>query len=75
MFEEEITVGRQVRNLAGRCRAGWPLPDRRGSLADNERTSEDEFDRLYRVNVKGVYLRSQAAVPVMVRLDGGVLNQ
>ena len=38
-----------------------------------ERTSEDEFDRLYRVNVKGVYLCSQAAVPVMVQQGGGVI--
>jgi 2-keto-3-deoxy-L-fuconate dehydrogenase len=38
-----------------------------------ERTPEPEFDRLYRVNVKGVYLCSQAAVPVMVRQGGGVI--
>jgi 2-keto-3-deoxy-L-fuconate dehydrogenase len=38
-----------------------------------ECTPEDEFDRLYRVNVKGVYLCSQAAVPVMVRQGGGVI--
>ena len=38
-----------------------------------ERTSEEEFDRLYRVNVKGVYLCSQAAIPVMVRQGGGVI--
>jgi 2-keto-3-deoxy-L-fuconate dehydrogenase len=38
-----------------------------------ERTPEDEFDRLYRVNVKGVYLCSRAAVPVMVRQGGGVI--
>ncbi len=38
-----------------------------------ERTPEDEFDRLYRVNVKGVYLCCQAAVPVMVRQGGGVI--
>ena len=38
-----------------------------------ERTPEDEFDRLYRVNVKGGYLGSQAAVPVMVRQGGGVI--
>ena len=38
-----------------------------------ERTAEDDFDRLYRVNVKGVYLCSQAAVPVMVEQGGGVI--
>jgi 2-keto-3-deoxy-L-fuconate dehydrogenase len=38
-----------------------------------ERTPEDDFDRLYRVNVKGVYLCSQAAVPVMVGQGGGVI--
>ena len=38
-----------------------------------ERTSEDDFDRLYRVNVKGVYLCTQSAVPVMVRQGGGVI--
>ena len=38
-----------------------------------EHTPEDEFDRLYRVNVKGVYLCSQAAIPVMVRQGGGVV--
>jgi NAD(P)-dependent dehydrogenase (short-subunit alcohol dehydrogenase family) len=38
-----------------------------------ERTPESEFDRVYRVNVKGVYLCTQAAVPVMVRQGGGVV--
>lgn len=38
-----------------------------------ERTPEDEFDRLYRVNVKGVFLCSRAAVPVMVGQGGGVI--
>ena len=38
-----------------------------------ERTSEDDLDRLYRVNVKGVFLCTQAAVPVMVRQGGGVI--
>jgi len=38
-----------------------------------EQTPEEDFDRLYRVNVKGVYLCSQAAVPVMVRQGGGVI--
>jgi NAD(P)-dependent dehydrogenase (short-subunit alcohol dehydrogenase family) len=38
-----------------------------------ERTAETEFDRLYRVNVKGVFLCTRAAVPVMVRQGGGVI--
>ena len=38
-----------------------------------EETPEADFDRLYRVNVKGVYLCSRAAVPVMVRQGGGVI--
>ena len=38
-----------------------------------ERTSEDDLDRLYRVNVKGVFLCTRAAMPVMVRQGGGVV--
>lgn len=38
-----------------------------------EQTLEEDFDRLYRVNVKGVYLCTQAAVPQMVRQGGGVI--
>jgi NAD(P)-dependent dehydrogenase (short-subunit alcohol dehydrogenase family) len=38
-----------------------------------EQTPEAEFDRLYRVNVKGVYLCSRAVLPLMVRQGGGVI--
>jgi NAD(P)-dependent dehydrogenase (short-subunit alcohol dehydrogenase family) len=38
-----------------------------------ERTAEEDFDRVFRVNVKGVYLCAQAAVPVMLRQGGGVI--
>ena len=38
-----------------------------------EQTSEEDFDRLYRVNVKGVFLCSQAALPVMLCDKGGVI--
>ena len=36
-------------------------------------TSEADMDRLYAVNVKGVYLCSQAAIPRMVDAGGGVI--
>jgi len=36
-------------------------------------TPEEDFDRLYRVNVKGVFLCAKAAVPVMLRQGGGVI--
>jgi 3-oxoacyl-[acyl-carrier protein] reductase len=34
---------------------------------------EDEFDRVFAVNVKGVFLFSQAVAPVMARNGGGVI--
>ena len=36
-------------------------------------TPEEDFDRLFRVNVKGVFLCTQAAIPIMLRQGGGVL--
>ncbi|MFH1330740.1 MAG: SDR family oxidoreductase [Actinomycetota bacterium] len=41
-----------------------------GRAAD---TSEEDFDRLYRVNVKGVYLCTKAALPVLIEAGGGVI--
>jgi 2-keto-3-deoxy-L-fuconate dehydrogenase len=38
-----------------------------------ETTAEADFDQLYRVNVKGVFLCSQAALPIMLRQGGGVI--
>jgi NAD(P)-dependent dehydrogenase (short-subunit alcohol dehydrogenase family) len=38
-----------------------------------ENTTEADFDRLYRVNVKGVYLCAQAGVRIMLRQGGGVI--
>ncbi len=35
--------------------------------------SEDEFDRIYAVNVKAIYLATLAAVPVMEQRGGGVI--
>ena len=38
-----------------------------------ENTSEADFDRIYSVNVKGVYLCSQAGIKLMLRDGGGVI--
>jgi 2-keto-3-deoxy-L-fuconate dehydrogenase len=38
-----------------------------------EHTDEADFDRLYRVNVKGVYLCSRAALTLMLSRGGGVI--
>jgi NAD(P)-dependent dehydrogenase (short-subunit alcohol dehydrogenase family) len=38
-----------------------------------ETTAPDDMDRLYRVNVFGVYLCSHAIVPIMLRQGGGVI--
>jgi 2-keto-3-deoxy-L-fuconate dehydrogenase len=38
-----------------------------------ETTTEADLDRLYRVNVKGVHLCTQAALPLMLRGGGGVI--
>jgi len=38
-----------------------------------EQTDEADMDRLYAVNVKGVYLCARAAVPIMTAQGGGVI--
>ncbi|HXI26818.1 MAG TPA: glucose 1-dehydrogenase [Vicinamibacterales bacterium] len=38
-----------------------------------ERTDEADLDRLYRVNIKGVYVCARAALPIMVAQGGGVI--
>jgi 2-keto-3-deoxy-L-fuconate dehydrogenase len=38
-----------------------------------EQTTPDDLDRLYRVNVVGVYLCARAAIPVMLRQGAGVI--
>ena len=62
-------------DIVGRARRLDILVNNAGvaHVGNIERTSEDDFDRLYRVNVKGVFLCTQAAVPVMVRQGGGVV--
>jgi len=38
-----------------------------------EQTTPEDFDRLYRVNVFGVYLCARAVVPIMLNQGGGVI--
>ena len=38
-----------------------------------ETTSEADFDRVYRVNVKGMFLSTQAALPIILKGGGGVI--
>jgi NAD(P)-dependent dehydrogenase (short-subunit alcohol dehydrogenase family) len=38
-----------------------------------ETTTEADFDRVYRVNVKGMYLSTQAALPIILKGGGGVI--
>lgn len=44
-----------------------------GFVGNLEQTSEDDFDRLYQVNVKGVYNGMYASVPHMKENGGGVI--
>jgi 2-keto-3-deoxy-L-fuconate dehydrogenase len=38
-----------------------------------ETTAEADFDRVYRVNVKGMFLTTQAVLPVLLKGGGGVI--
>jgi NAD(P)-dependent dehydrogenase (short-subunit alcohol dehydrogenase family) len=38
-----------------------------------EQTTEADLDRLYQVNIKGVFLGARAAIPIMLRHGGGVI--
>ena len=42
-------------------------------VGDLMATSEEDLDRVFRVNVKGVYLCSRAALPTMLAQGGGVI--
>jgi 2-keto-3-deoxy-L-fuconate dehydrogenase len=38
-----------------------------------ETTAEEDFDRVYRVNVKGMFLGTRAALPIILKGGGGVI--
>ena len=75
----DVADGRQVARAFDRIVA---VHDRIDILVNNagiahvgtiERTTEGDFDRLFAVNVKGVYLCARAAVPTMIAQGGGVI--
>lgn len=42
-------------------------------VGNAENTSEEDFDRVYRVNVKGAYNALRAAIPIMKKNGGGAI--
>jgi NAD(P)-dependent dehydrogenase (short-subunit alcohol dehydrogenase family) len=79
VFRCDVSEAGQVRStfaaIAARCGRIDVLVNNAGvaHVGDLERTSEAEFDRVYRVNAKGVYLCAQAALEAMLRQGGGVI--
>ena len=70
------------RDVTKVCRAIEDAHERIDILVNNagiahvgtiEGTTEEDFDRLYAVNVKGVYLCARAVIPIMLRQGGGVI--
>jgi 2-keto-3-deoxy-L-fuconate dehydrogenase len=45
-----------------------------GLVGGVEETAADDFDRLYRVNVRGTYLMTKAAMPLLVASHGAIVN-
>jgi len=75
----DVTDAAQVGDVIGQLATTCPRID---ILVNNagiahvgtiEKTREADLDRLYAVNVKGVFLCARAAVPIMVAQGGGVI--
>ena len=68
-------VGRAVGSIAEGHRRIDILVNNAGvaHVGTIERTTEADMDRLYQVNVKGVYLCARAVVPIMLAQGGGVI--
>lgn len=74
----DVTQGEQVRAvMATAGRAGLDILVNNAGIAHIgtvETTSEADFDRVYAVNVKGVFTCMQAAVPHMKSRGGSIVN-
>lgn len=74
----DVTDAAACKQAFGEIAAGRPIDILVNSAGVShigrlDSTSEEDFDRLFRVNVKGVYLSMQAAVESMKRNGGGVI--
>ncbi len=45
-----------------------------GMVGSIEETGQEDFDRLFRVNVKGAYLVTRAALPLLLAAHGSIVN-
>jgi NAD(P)-dependent dehydrogenase (short-subunit alcohol dehydrogenase family) len=78
-FACDVADARQVREVFHAIDRQWRrldiLVNNAGiaHVGNAEQTAEDDFDRVYRVNVKGVFLCSQAALPIMAGQGSGVI--
>ena len=71
----DVTSQRQVKEMFGTLDRLDILVNSAGvsHIGNVENTSEQDFDRLYNVNVKGVYNCMQAAVSLMKKNNSGVI--
>jgi 2-keto-3-deoxy-L-fuconate dehydrogenase len=71
----DVTAQQQVKNIFNGIGRVDILVNSAGvsHIGNVETTSEEDFDRLYRVNIKGVYNCLQAAVSLMKKNKSGVI--
>jgi len=78
-FAGDVGDGASVTSVFGRLESEFGTLD---ILVNNagishignvQTTSEEDFDRVYRVNVKGVFLCAKAGIDIMLRHGGGVI--
>lgn len=79
-IQADVTRGVDVAAMIARAVAGFGgldiLVNNAGVTHKNQSlmtVTEDEFDRIYAVNVKSIYLTTLAAVPVLETRGGGVI--